>query len=227
MTVDADGTSSSYVLSTPSKGTITNLAPRTGQPSNIFNPTKPKFGDVCEVGHDLWSAWTGGQPEGNWLGLEDPTPKTVTPNQSCVQGLETKFTRDSDSQTFQEKFMKHLVQHGLDAITHIQDPTKPTEVLSTVTDHALFNIKEGVAMGDNLTKHFDKCDCKNICNAKEFLFNSINNEFKTQLHHNCKDNDSFVAFWLNLIHVLQSVSIDWFNKIHSHSLVTIVMIKTK
>ena len=230
MTVDAEGASSPFVMSPPSQGTIASLMPREGQALNIFKPTKPKFGDVCEVGHDLWSAWTGGKPKGDWLGLEDPTPKTVTPNQYlmssissqakalvyCVQELATKFTRDSDLQTFQKKFMNHLVQYGLDTITYIQDPTKPTEVLSVVTDHALFNIKEGVVMGNNLMKHFDKYNHENIHDAKEFLFNSIDDKFETQLYQNCKDDDSFVTFWLNLIHIVQSISIDWFSKIKDH-----------
>ena len=91
----------------------------------------------------------------------------------CVQGLDAKFMRDSDLQTFQKKFMNHLVLHGLNAITHIQDLTKPTEVLSVVTDRALFNIKEGVAMGNDLTKHFNKCDHTNACDAKEFLLTPL------------------------------------------------------
>ena len=82
-----------------------------------------------------------------------------------------------------------------------------------VTDNALFNVKEGVVMGNDLMKHFDKYNHKNICDAKEFLFNSINNELETQLCQNCKNDDSFVTFWLNLIHIVQSISIDWFNKI--------------
>ena len=69
MTVDAEGVSSPFVMSTPSQGTIASLTPRDAQVSNVFKPTKPKFGDVCEVGHDLWSAWTGGKPKGDWLEL--------------------------------------------------------------------------------------------------------------------------------------------------------------
>ena len=98
--------------------------------------------------------------------------------------------------------MKHLVQCRLDTVTHIQDLTKPTEVLSVVTDHALFKIKEAVVMGNDLIKHFNKCDHMNVRDAKEFLFNSVDDKLETQFCQNCKDNDSFVTFWLNLIQVV-------------------------
>ena len=208
MTVDADGTSTPLMMSMPSQGTIASLTSRKAQASSIFELAKPKFGDVCDISHDLWSAWTGDKPKSNWSGLEDPTPKTVTPNQcrmSSVSGrakalachvweLCAKFTRDSDLCTFQTKFMRHLVQCRLDAITCIQDLTKSIDALFVVTDHTLFNIKKVVAMGNDLMKHFDKCNHENICDAKEFLFNSINNELETQLHQNCKNNGSFVLW---------------------------------
>ena len=77
MSVDADGTSSPLVMSAPSQGTTASLAPSMAQASNVFKPTKSKFGDVNEVGHNLWLAWTGGKPKGNWSGLEDLTPNAA------------------------------------------------------------------------------------------------------------------------------------------------------
>ena len=222
MTVDAEGTQSPYSLKTPPGGSSLSTG------GVVYRPTKPQFGDVVEVGPNMWAAWTGGKPKGDWSGLMEPSPRTLTPNQYRMssissqakalhyrtQGLETKFTRDGDLLTFQKKFMKHLVSYGMDTITYIQDPTDKSEVLSVVTDHALFNIKDGVTMGNLYQKEkFDRYDLDNVRDAKELLLKSIDHELETQLYENCTEEDSFVAYWLNLIHIVRSVSVDRFDKI--------------
>ena len=139
---------------------MSGIPPTTATPTATvaripFKPTTPKFGGVEEVGQDTWAAWTGGKPKADWTGLLDPSPVSVTPTQYCsssvssqakarayrVHGLETKFSRNSDLQTFQKKVWKHLVEHGMDTITYLEDPIKSTEVASVVTDHARFDVK--------------------------------------------------------------------------------------
>ena len=194
-----------------------------------FMPPKPKFGDIEKTGTDVWAAWTGGKPNGAWTGLQDPKPAAIGPNQYRpmsiasqakalayrVQGLETKFSRTSDLQTFEKKIMKHLVQYGLDTITYMPDPTdketkeEKAKVVSVITDHARFNLKQGVKKANEIMeKHFDAYDIANVRDAKEFLLNSIDADLETQLYENCTDEDSFCAYWFNLIHIVRSVSID-------------------
>ena len=193
-----------------------------------FKPIKPKFGDISEVGTDSWAAWTGGKPKADWSGLEDSNPTAIAATQYRptsissqaksqtyrVQGLTTKFTRTSDLQTFEKKIMKHLISYGLDTITYATNPTDPTKVVSVVDHHALFNLKEGSKTGNDLKKNkFDSYDHANDRDAKEFLLNSVDAELESQLYENCEDEDSFVTLWLNLIHIIRSVSIDRFDKV--------------
>ena len=196
--------------------------------TNNFRPVKPTLGDVTEIGTNSWAAWTGGEPLPDWSGLKDPTPGSISPNQYRptgissraksqayrVKGLETKFTRDSDLHTFEKKIMKHLVQYGLDTITYLQDPADNTQVVSVITNHARFNLKSGASKAVILyNTMFDSYDKDNDRDAKDFLMNSISDDLETQLYENCNDDDPFSVYWLNLIHIVKSVSIDRFDKI--------------
>ena len=199
------------------------------QAAPVFMPTKPKFGDIKEVGTGTWVAWTGGEPKPDWSELQTIAPTSIDPNQYRVssisgrskskyyrvQGLETKFTRTSDLQTFQKKVWKHLVEHGMDTITYLEDPATPTQVVSVIDHHARFEVKAGVRAANLLKTNntWDGYDLDNIREAKDFLLNSIDDDLEKQLYEVCDDEDTFAAYWLRLIHIVKSVSIDRFDKI--------------
>ena len=63
------------------KGTPERKQPPTPPPKTTFKPAVPKFGNATEIAKDSWITWTGGKPNKDWTGLEDPTPKSVEPNQ--------------------------------------------------------------------------------------------------------------------------------------------------
>ena len=127
---------------------------------SAFKPKKPKRGGLTQVGKDLWAPWTGGKPKTDWSGLEVPKPSSIEPNQYRstsvsglskgqhyrTQGLSSKFSRTKDLMTFQEKVMDHLVDHGLDTITYLTDPGDSSKLVSVLTDHGRFNLKEGVKL---------------------------------------------------------------------------------
>ena len=107
-------------------------------PKISFQPLKPKFGNVTEIAKDSWATWTGGKPEADWSGSDNPNPSSVEPNQhrsvdigtqsksQCyrIKGLDPKFGKNSDLLVFQKDVMQHLKEHGLDTITYLPDPTK-------------------------------------------------------------------------------------------------------
>ena len=193
-----------------------------------FMPVQPKFGGLSQVDATTWVAWTGGAPKADWTSLQDPSPSFIEPNQYRpssitsqakgqkyrVQGLDTKFTRDSDLMTFQRNVMQHLTMHGLDTIAYLKDPITKTEVVPIVNDHGRFTLLEGVTLS-NATKsaHFDQYDLSNDRDASRFLINSLDEELQTQMHENCNKDDTFVTHWLNLINIIRSVSIDRFDGI--------------
>ena len=91
-----------------------------------FKQIPPKHGGIAEIATDQWAAWTGGAPSAFWLGLKEPKPTSIGPNQYRpsnisgqakaqhyrTQGLETKFSRDADLQVFQKKVLEHLETYG-------------------------------------------------------------------------------------------------------------------
>ena len=198
-------------------------------PPAPFIPTKPKFGDVVEVGTGTWVAWTGGEPKADWTELKQTAPVSIDSNQYRVTlisarskqkyyrtlGFETKFTRTSDLQTFQRKIWKHLVGYGMGTITYLPDPSMTNKVVSVIDHHARFEVKSGVTKANELVTNltWDSYDLDNIRDAKEFLLNCISEDLEKQLYEVCDEQDSFAAYWLQLIHIIKSVSIDRFDKI--------------
>ena len=196
--------------------------------TTAFRPTSPKHGGVEQVGPDTFAAWTGGKPMADWSGLVNPTPSTIAPNQYRgtsvasraksqayrVMGMDTKFARNGNLLTFQKKVMKHFIQYGLDAITYLTDPTDPTNVVSVLEAHSRFNLARASKQANALmTAEFDSYDIENVSDAKDYLLNSITPDLEIQLYQNCKEDESFISFWLNLVHIVKSVSVNRFDKI--------------
>ena len=54
---------------------------------------------------------------------------------------------------------------------------------------------------------------QNVTDAKKFLYNSVDDHYKKQLNQKCSQDCSFVTFWLELIHSIQSTSMERFEAI--------------
>ena len=195
-------------------------------PTAVFKPTTPRFGGVEEVEARNWAAWTGGKPKPDWTGLEvdpsaiEPTqyrPSSITGKTKSqihrVKGLEKKFSRGSDLQVFERKVLEHLTQHGMDTISYLKDPTNSSDVVSVVSEHARFNLKEARVKEKIPLAAFDDYDHSNVRDAKKFLLASLDEDLESQMYENCDDSESFIVFWLNLIDILRTMSIDRFDKI--------------
>ena len=191
--------------------------------TKMFAPDEPKFGGLIQTGTDTWSAWIGGKPTSDWSGLENPKPSTIQPNQYRassvysqakgqsyrIQGITTQFTREANLLTFQKKVMKHLNQHGLDTITYLQDPVDPNQTISVINNHSQFDLDAATKEGNDLKDNYsDGYSHQAMEDAKIFLLNSISEDLETQLYQNCNEEDSFIAYWMNLVHIVNSVTID-------------------
>ena len=133
-----------------------------------YRQTPPKFGGLTQTGPSTWVAWTGGKPKADWSELEKINPELIHPNQyrptsitsqaKCqvlrTKGLDIKFARGADLHTFQKDVVDHLEDHGLDTVTYLEDPTKPGEMVSVITNHGKFTLEEGSkAADDNALVH--------------------------------------------------------------------------
>ena len=200
-----------------------------GQKSSrkTFKQAKPTMGGLVEVGTDVWAAWTGGKPKADWSGLDEPNPTSIKPKQYRLTsvsaasksehyrtlGMTTKFGRKKDLLTFERKLMEHLEENGLDTITYIPDPGDSTNVVSVVSDHGRFNHDEdGVKANDRAKKYFDKYDWENDGDAKKYLMACMDEDMEQQLYEVCDPKDCFIVCYLELVHIIRSVSVDRFDK---------------
>ena len=196
--------------------------------ASVFMPVKPKFGRVEEIEHDKHAAWTGGKLTSDWTGLEIVAPASIHPTHfrstsisgqakslsHHIQGLEPKFSRSSNLQTFKKKVMKHSVSHGLDTISCVNSPATTHEVVSVIHSHSLFTLKTGKSASREIQPHFNQHCRDNDRDVKAFLLSSVDSELEKQLCENCDtDECTFVDLWMHLIQQVRAVSIDRFDKI--------------
>ena len=88
-------------------------------------------------------------------------------------------------------------------------------MVCVITDHAQFTLKEAKSLENaNQKDKYDMYDKSNIKDAIKFLLNSLDPALKQQMYENCdQERTSFVVYWMNLMQLIGSVSINRFTKI--------------
>jgi hypothetical protein len=124
-------------------------------------PTDPIMGLFVEQNppwSGKWNARMGGTPNADWSGLQLSQIHQATPYHyrkaemtSDIKGftvrstgLTEKFKDSDDLLQFQGRVWKHLHDHGLDAISYLQDPTNPELVLDIINNYSRYmgNVKK-------------------------------------------------------------------------------------
>lgn len=192
-----------------------------------YQPAAPTMGGLKQTGEDDYVPWTGGEPSPTWDHLDNSDPTNIQPSQYRptrvgnaaksqyyrTTGLEVKCTRTSDILSLQKKVMDHLVTHGMDTITYLPDPHDATSMVSVITEHAKFTTEVADTCEAPQMKKYDEYDHENVRDAKKFLINSLDEHLEKQIYENCKDEDSFICYWMNLMLLIRPVSIDQYDKI--------------
>ena len=74
--------------------------------------------------------------------------------------------------TFQRMFEEKMIDYGLDTIAHLPNPADPTKMMSVITNHGWYNLKEGVQKANHVAQtYFDDYDESNQRDATKLLFN--------------------------------------------------------
>lgn len=61
-----------------------------------------------------------------------------------------KFSKDKDIPVFAKEVEEHMKDHGMDTVMYAQDPASSNKVVSVLTEHGKFEVKEGVKSGMNV-----------------------------------------------------------------------------
>ncbi len=195
---------------------------------DVNTPTiqAPTMGGLGRQSDGTQIAWTGGEPKSGWTGLVDPMPPSVKPTQYRptsigsstksqyyrTAGLSAKFSRKSDLQTFQKEVFAHLKKYGMDSITYLPSPTNDGIMITVVSDHARYTLDEATELEEDRKELYDFYDYGNISDAREFLLDSVDEDLKKQLYESCDDEDTFIVYWMNLMLLIGSVSVDRFER---------------
>ena len=185
----------------------------------------PTMGGISQVGDTDHVAYTGGKPKHDWSGLDGIKPTNIKPTQYRpesigasskglkyrTEGLEIKFTRKSDQLIFQMEIWKRMKDYGMDTIAYLPDPYDPTEVASVVDEHAKYTIEGATKLEQDRYPKLDKYDHANMRDATTLLLNSVDDDIKKSLYEMCTDDDSFIVYWMNLMSLVRSVSIDQYD----------------
>ena len=187
----------------------------------------PKMGGCKKLPDGQWIIWSGGIPEASWDGLIKPDPDTINPTQYRpegisssiktryyrVQGLVTKFSRKSDVLTFQHDVNEHLDEYGMDTIAYLPSPDNHHEMIYVIDHHARCTVREAQQAEQAQKAKYDQYDLTNIMDAKKFLIHSVDESLKKQLYENTSEMDTFITYWMNLMALVGSVSVNRFDKI--------------
>lgn len=223
--------SSSTSKSTGGGTTTTgNPSPPPGPPpSTVFVPPKPRHGGLVQTGTDTKVPYTGGKPRVGF-GAIDSTVKsmqTVNPGMHrplsssaasknqyyrITSQLEEKFNRNGNRIKFEGTVMKHFKRHGLDTITYLQGPDGT--MVSIITDHAKFTMEEAeTAEREQFTKHYDLYDKSNVIDAIEYVTSTLDDHLEEQVHQVQVAGEGFIVFWMKLMSIIKSTSIDYYESI--------------
>ena len=130
-----------------------------------------------------------------------------------VRGLEVKFTKKSDLLTFKRRVFEHLVEYGMDTITYLPSPDNSQKMVSVIHHHARFSVAEAKQAEAEQAKLYDFNDQGNIRDAKKFLLDSLDDSLEKQVYESTNRLDSFIQFWMNLMSIVESISINRFDGI--------------
>ena len=98
---------------------------------------------------------------------------------------------------------QHLNKFGLALLKYLPHPSDGTKVVNVIDNHELFHKKKGVTFGNQISsEHYDGYERANQRDAITFLTNSITPMLKLKLLQTCHDDDSFIAYWFTLIHII-------------------------
>jgi len=86
-------------------------------------------------------------------------------------------------------------------------------MITVITNHARFTLKQAMESEEVRDFMYDTYDRSNIRDAKKFLMNSIDEALENQMYENCPDDSTFITYWMNLMRLVGSVSVNRFDKI--------------
>jgi hypothetical protein len=197
----------------------------------VIKTLKHIMGDIIVHSKDSWSAWTGGEPKGDWTGLNPSAPvvETTSPNQlrpvyvSAAQkgynhrrtGMLTLFKPTDNLVSFQNAVWNHLFDTGMDCIAFVPDPTDNAKMTNVVKSHARYTVQSAQQLIEKQLEVYDKYNKTNNKAARTHLLASLPPLLSNKIVEKLDDSDPFPIVWLQFLKTIQSTSIEQFEDLKS------------
>jgi len=55
-----------------------------------------------------------------------------------------------------------------------------------------------------------------LFDARKFLLNSVDEKLEKQLHKTCKDDDTFITYWMQLMSLVRPISVEQYERVKNH-----------
>ena len=193
--------------------------------------TAPTIGGTIGTGKEA-VAWTGGQPDANWTGLENSN--AVKASAHCFRSNSADHQQKAEARQVQvdsnfelfdfdckvdraiyaAQVNSHLKLHGLDSIMYIQDPSDNTTTISVVHKYTgLTNkqVKDGIKL---FKPKWDEYDTTNDQTARRYLMKTIGPKLVHDIiARDPLQNLSAAEVWMHIMAAGSSVSLDEVEKI--------------
>ena len=121
-----------------------------------------------------------------------------------TKGIDQKFKKNDDLLIFQLKIWKHLVEHGLDTVAYLMNPSNMTTVLDVVNNQTCFvsDIAKTESAIEDFALESDDMDRTNDTAATAFFINSLDPSVADDLVQDTEISDTFTSMWLKFIRSL-------------------------
>ena len=211
MTTSPDSPASATTASSPASAAIASTTAGTSK-----MPDKPIMGNIIEFNKDEFVAFTGGKPNADWTGLDQPATKPHTPN--CIRSTyvsnqtkdwnrrteapEQKFKKDDESfslRQFELLTLAHFEDKGMDTIMYVPSILDPTKLVNIITEYEQVSLKHVQAKAAELQTKWDEYDAENDRAALIYLKRSLDPSLQRDLLEDTMTRDTAAVFWMRIL----------------------------
>ena len=208
---------------------VTSLLALQIQGGPAITLTPPLIGGVSDNNTKHAIAWTGGQPNIDWTGLQNPHAGRASVN--CLRTAKSenqilnyntrikpptklfkKDDKDFDFDKFGQSILKHFIDHGLDSVMHVPSIVDGTKMVNVITMYDQVHTDHVVAKSGEYALKYDQYDQDNNKAAKRYLEDAIHPDLFCDLQRRCELEDSAATTWMRILGIVSDGSIERFNR---------------
>ena len=190
--------------------------------------TPPLIGGVSDNGTKNAIAWTGGQPNITWTGLQNPHVGRASVN--CLRTAKSenqisnynsrikpptklfnKDDKDFDFDKFGQSIFKHFVDHGLDSVMYVPSIVDGTKTVNVITMYDQVHTDHVITKSAEYAMKYDQYDHDNNKAAKRYLEDAIHGDLFCDLQRRSELEDSAATTWMRILGIVSDGSIERFN----------------